>query len=63
MIKVSEYKKPQPEHDELISKNKLIMWIADCQMATNPHTEEGQFEYNILEMVFRHVKEMKGETK
>lgn len=59
MIKFSEYKEPQ---DELISKNKLIMWVADCQMSTNPHTKEGQFEYNILEMVYRHVKDMKGET-
>ena len=52
MIKFSEYKEPQ---DELISKNKLIMWIADCQMATNPYTEEGKFEYNILELYYEYL--------
>lgn len=58
MIKFSDEYKPQP--DELISKNKLLMWIADNQMGTDPYTAEGKFEYEILESVFNYIKEMEG---
>ena len=55
-----EYKQPP---DKLISKNETLMWIADNQMGTNPHTAEGKFEYDVLESVYEYVKDMDGVTQ
>ena len=46
--------------DELISKANLIMWLADSQLATNPYTNEGKKEWQVLEGVLQHVADMKG---
>lgn len=46
--------------DELISKANLIMWLADYQLGTNPYTDEGKKECQILEGVLQHVADMKG---
>lgn len=49
----------QPE-DELISKRQLVMWLANMQMGTNPHSKEGQFEWEALESVLQYVVDMVG---
>lgn len=61
MIKLPEafVEKERPK-DVLLSRNRLIMWIADLQMSTDPHSEKGQIEWDILEMVYEYVKEMEG---
>lgn len=49
----------QPE-DELISKRQLVMWLSNMQLGTDPHTEEGGFEWKVLEEVRSYVMEMSG---
>ena len=51
------------ESDAILSRNRVLMYLADLQMATNPHTEAGQTAWSYLEMAFNGIKEMKGERK
>lgn len=57
------FKKPEVNMgppDELISKTDVLMYILDVQMGTDPHSEKGQGEYQVLSWVFDFVKEQTG---
>lgn len=46
--------------DALIGKNEVLMLIANYQMGTDPHTDIGHAQYQILEMLFRSVESIEG---
>lgn len=58
-----EYKEPKPIPDMLISKNEVLMLIANYQMGTDPHSEIGNAQYDILEMLFRSVQSLTADRK
>ena len=46
--------------DMLISRNEVVMLINDYQQGTNPYTEEGKIQWNILEALYFSIKDMQG---
>lgn len=46
--------------DALISKNEVLMNISNYQMGTNPHSEIGDAQYQILNMLFRTIEGIEG---
>ena len=52
----------EAQKDKKISRNRVLMYLADLQMSTDPHTEAGQTAWKYLEMAFNGIKEMEGES-
>jgi len=62
-MKFNGYEEPKPIPDMLISKNEVLMLIANYQMGTDPHSEIGNAQYDILEMLFRSVQSLLADRK
>ena len=62
-MKFNGWEEPKPIPDMLISKNEVLMLIANYQMGTDPHSEIGDAQYSILEMLFRSVQSLTADRK
>ena len=45
---------------DVVDKKRVLMYIADLQLSTDPHTEIGRKQHEILEVAFQGIMDMRG---